>query len=819
MKIGFNGKLLCLLSICALLHFSYVNGATKNQLKINTSFFKDFSSTDAQFLGDLSVGQYFLDLLVNGKYIGSYYIVSSLSKNKTVQIKLPLEFINQIHAKPKFLKLLKKLNYTITKDSLPYVSYHYDQFKQNLNLTVADGYLYDSEASAYADPKQWEFGISGGDITYGISLASQKTHDIKNYSFFNSTIAKYNWGKWQFYSQFNNGFSKSIGNGFNKSQNTHNISYLYANTILPKLKSEFILGYNQLPSQIFGGLSFYGATLQNDINMLPTYQHTFKPEITGVANGPITLELYQRGQLIYKKKLNPGPYAIHDYNTIGAESITQVITDDNGVKTSTSIPYQIVSNALYPGVYHYTMSLGSIKDHQKLTPIFAESELDYGLNNYFTPYGGIFLNQDYLSQSLGTTVNLGNIGGISLQEIHATFKSALNNHTYNGFSSHITYYKSFNEIGSSLNIVGYIYESKQYISLQNAIQETTDSLQHTKNQLELSVKQSLFNRFNLDISTTFSNNWDGSSQATGSLLLTGSIGQNFNWSLNYNQSKIISGIDSGLINKSLSLTFSWRLNDQHMLSNTTTYDNSQVTFNPSYSYSSETGKFSGNIGASISKEKGQSANNEQNKSLNAGVSFNTNVTFINFNGSLRNEDEYSLDGSLSGTVVYTQPTGFIFTQSLGKTFAIVNTQKVSGVHVDYNNYTNAEGYGIYDGLQPYEHNRIQLHEGKHQNGRLKRYQANGSPVEGAILYRTFKSQLGNSLFIDVSQYPNVDHIYDQNEHLSAEFVYKSLYYLPIAKKGDTIDLYDEHNKLLDEVKLQPFKADQQITLVRESKRT
>ncbi|WP_151194184.1 fimbria/pilus outer membrane usher protein [Cysteiniphilum sp. JM-1] len=791
--------------------------------KFDTSFFNDFNSTDANMLsGKLSPGLHVLTLKLNGRYLGVYSVQVINNRKHGFLLQLTENVINKFHAKKSFLNALKVQGYKIGQDNLKYVKYHYDASNQSVDISVPQAYLYTIRPGDVAPASQWQFGINGGAIHYNINGASSYTTHTINNSFFTSIFAKYNLGDWQFYTNWNAGVSSSNGSGSQTSKvmTNQNFSYTYATTILPSIKSRLMIGYNSINSALFGGGSFYGLTLNNELQMLPQDQQSFKPVVQGVAQEPITLELYQQGKLIYKTQLNPGPYEISNYNASSAQGdITEVITTTSGKKTKYTLPYQIVNEALFPGVYEYALNAGYLENHYSLSPLFLEGELRYGLNNFLTPYVGAFLNKNYISQGLGTTLNLGEFGGVSLESGYSIFHSdaKYNMGDSRGFDAQITYYKSLDYIGTSFNVVGYLYESKGYTSLGDAQDSSDINLyHHVKNQVQLSINQSLGNQFNINLAADYKSNWDGTSSVTENGTLSYYVNQYFNMSLNYQQSNDLENDLSQQIDRSISLTFNFNLGN-HSFSNTLGYDqtDNNIQNNLRYNYNSSSGKYNAGLGVTTADQLHQQSVHDAiaNSSINGNIGIDTNNAYFNANASLQNKGDYSLSGSMIGAIVYTPETGVILSRDLDNTFAVIDTEGVAGVSTGYNQTTDSNGYGISSDLMPYSYNNIILKDTQRQNGVLLDYQAYAVPVEGAILYKKFKSKVGQPLFILLdSKYKTTVLVKDITSNSMAEHVYGQLYYLPTARPFDKI-MITKNNKLLQSKTL-PAKLPQQLTLLK-----
>ena len=166
-------------------------------------------------------------------------------------------------------------------------------------------------------------------------------------------------------------------------------------------------------------------------------------------------------------------------------------------------------------------------------------------------------------------------------------------------------------------------------------------------------------------------------------------------------------------------------------------------------------------------------------------------------GSITNANNYSLNGDISGGIIYTRRSGFFFTQQAQDTFAIIDADGIAGVSTGSNSETNSRGFGLYDGLNPYYYNDITLQDTQYETGRLSVYSNTGIPVEGAILYEHFKGKTGQGLFIRLGKdYAGAAQIKDTTTGQAATNVYGALYYFDLVNPKDTINVLDgSHHQL------------------------
>lgn len=775
---------------------------------INTSFFPDFKSSDEAILkGKMLAGSYFLHVSVNSKFLGVYKI-EVRSTDEGMGIVLPANLITSMILKKDFLSVLKRHKNIITNSNIQYVSFQYHSLNHSINLQIPDAYLNKLTVGTVAPAKAWNFGIPGFITTYNL-LASYNTYANQSetdfYSFFDS---QYNRAKWQFSSLFNADVNTSSVGGAETS--SINMTKVQASTILPEIKSKFLAGYGQTSNSL-GSVGFYGVSLFNEMRMIPSSLQSFKPEVKGTAIEATTVELYQNGKLIYKTHVSPGPYSITDYHPImGAGNIEEVLTTASGKKTTTVLPFEYMPDALTHGAYKYGVNVGYLENHYSLNPIFVDGELNYGLNNYFTPHIGAFLSKNYLLGSMGSTVNL-EWGGLNFQvgiSDYHTSDGVGGNTGQNdtGWQGKLTYVKSLNEIGTDLHLNWYLYQSKDFTSLANAFSPNNNEFDHEKHQLNLSISQTLPHDYSVYLSTAYSTNWDNSSSLTGDIDISHKVRSRLSWSLQYSQSRYDSVGEVGQFDRSFTFNVMFDFDGNQFITNSAHYNDTDKAMSNStgYSFYDKENKYNGNLNMTVDEQA--SGENQQRSvyvsNLSGGLNWNGDKVQLGTTASV-GQQQWGTSVAASGRILYTKPTDLMLTRdSGGEALAIVNTNKLSGVAIDGESETDKEGFGVADNLLPYNYDNINLSEGQNTDGRLREYQATDVPVEGAILYNKFDSVLGKPLFIKLSStYKNVKTVLDVGTNTVAEHVYGELYYFSTIQPGSVIKVFDNNNKLLLEKKL------------------
>lgn len=781
---------------------------------INTSFFRDFKPSDEAMLkGKMLPGSYFLHVSVNSKFLG-VYTIDVRSTDEGMGIVLPAGLITSINPKKDFLSVLKRHKNIITNGNIQYVSFQYHSPNHSINLQIPDAYLNKVQVGTMAPAKAWDFGIPGFITKYNFSGSYNTYPNQSNANFYSFLYSQYNRAKWQFSSLFNTDLNtSSVGRA---ETSTINVTNALGTTIVPEIKSKFQAGYGQTSNSL-GSVGFYGVSLFNEMQMLPSSLQSYKPEVKGTAIEATTVELYQNGKLIYKTHVSPGPYSITDYYpNVGGGNIEEVLTTASGKKTTTILPFGYIPDALTHGVYKYDVNVGYLENHHSLNPAFVDGELNYGLNDYFTPHIGAFLSKNYLLGSIGSSVNLVGWGGLNFQvgisDYHTSDWVGGNTGQHDtGWQGKLTYASSLNEIGTDIRLNAYLYQSKDFTSLANASSLNNYEFGHEKHQLNLSITQPLPHDYSVDLSTAYSTNWDNTSSLTGDINVTHIVSSRLSWSLQYSQSRYDSAQYDRSFNfydRSFNFNVTFDFDGNQSITNSTHYNDTdkEMSNSSGYSFYDKENKYNGNLNMTVDEQA--SGENHQRSvkvtNLSGGLSWYGDKGRLGTSASV-GQQQWSTSVEASGSVLYTKPTGLMLSGESGvgaSALAIVNTNKLSGVAIDGESETDKEGFGVVDNLLPYNYDNINLSEGQNTDGRLMEHQATDVPVEGAILYNKFDSYLGKPLFIKLSSaYKNVKTVLDVDTNTVAEHVYGELYYFYAIQPGSVIKVFDNNNKLLLEKKL------------------
>src|SRR5471030_1594816 len=231
---------------------------------------------------------------------------------------------------------------------IPGVESQFDFNAQRLNINIPQAAL-TSEARGYVDPALWDQGLPALMMNYNFSGANisdkqRGSNDTSNYLNLRSGA---NLGAWRVrnYSVWND------SNGQSKWQNIN--SYLQRD--IQTLKSQFTVGDNTTPSEIFDSLQYRGVQMASDDNMYPDSLRGFAPVVRGIARSNAQVTVRQSGYIIYQTYVPAGAFAISDlYPTSASGDLEVTITEADGSEQRFVQPFSAVPVMLREGRLKYS---------------------------------------------------------------------------------------------------------------------------------------------------------------------------------------------------------------------------------------------------------------------------------------------------------------------------------------------------------------------------------------------------------------------------------------------------------------------------------
>ncbi|MFY9997603.1 MAG: fimbria/pilus outer membrane usher protein [Leclercia sp.] len=635
-------------------------------------------------------------------------------------------------------------------------TYHANQQQLLLSIPQAD---LAAIPQGYVDPGEMDDGINAFLLNYSFSAGNNQgkgdNSDDRRSEYLNLRPGL-NLGAWR----LRNYSTWSQTHDEDDTQRDFSTVYSYAQRNILSLGSVATLGQSATPSDVFDSLSFTGAQLASDDDMLPDSMKGFAPRIRGVAHSNAQVVVRQNGYIIYQNYVAPGAFDITDlYPTGGSGDLNVTVKETDGSEQHFVVPYASVPVLQREGRLKYSLTGGRYRsyDHSVEKTPFLQGTGIYGLGHDFTAYGGIQTSEYYDALALGAGKNIGDWGALSadVTEAHSQMQGQP---TTQGRAWRVRYSKDFATTGTHLTLAGYRYDSAGYASLADTLDSHTHDDDWTpadrrRNRQEVTLDQALGNELgSLTLSLVNEDYWN-SQQSMSSV----SVGYNASWH----------GISYG-INYGLSK------NTQDNQSDDDERDNEQtLAFNVSvplggwmknswvnYTLNNSKHDTSQNIGLNGTALEGNNLSwgVQQGHSQSAGYSSNLNTDYKATYGELtagyaQGNQQRQLNLGVQGSMIV-HANGVTLGQPMGDTVALVKAPGANGTGIGNQAgvSTDYRGYAIVPYVTPYHHNVIALDtETLPSDADVGQAAKVVTPTRGAIVRASFKTRVGNRMLLTLTR--------------------------------------------------------------------
>jgi len=345
---------------------------------------------------------------------------------------------------------------------LPENSVLFDANEQSLNITLPEIYLV-NRPRGYVNPDQWDKGITAATLGYNLNAGSTRYNGKDNDMLYGNFNGGFNLGGWYF--RHNGVYTKTT----DTSSDYNNIN-TYLQRDIPAIQGRLLVGDANTKGELFDTLSFRGAQIANEEEMLPNSVKGYAPIVRGNARTAARVVIRQNGNVIYERPVAPGPFEIADlYPTGYGGNLDVSIEEADGSRQNFQIPYTATSNLLRPGTHHYSLTLGNIRSTQlREEPTLAEATYRRGINNALTLYGGMQGNGAYQAIQGGAAIGT-TFGTFSTDITHARPRLGTGWGKMSGESYQLKYSNVIQSTGSNLSVAAYRYSTDGYMDFMTAM--------------------------------------------------------------------------------------------------------------------------------------------------------------------------------------------------------------------------------------------------------------------------------------------------------------------------------------------------------------
>nr|WP_120507013.1 fimbrial biogenesis usher protein [Rahnella bruchi] len=645
-----------------------------------------------------------------------------------------------------------------------------------LDITIPQAMMMNS-ARGYIPPSQWDEGINALLLDYNFTGSnSEDGTGSESDDFFLGLNSGINVGPWRLrdYSTW------SYNNKRNNKSELQHINTWLERAIIP-LRSELVVGDSSTQSDIFDSIGFRGVQLASDDNMLPDSLRGFAPTIHGIARSHARVTVRQKGYVIYQSYVPPGAFAITDlFPTSSSGDLIVEVKESDGSLDIYTVPYSSVPVLQREGHIKYTLTAGKYRSNsdQQDEVSFVQSTMIWGLPAGFTAYGGFQTAQDYQSVALGTGANIGDFGALSFDVTQANSVLA-DDSKHSGTSLRFLYSKSLQNMGTSLQLVGYRYSTEGFYTLEEStrnqmtgyVDNSGDEVSaipasvsdyynlhnNKREKIQINVSQQLGDSGSLYISGSRQNYWRSDEHNT--LLQAGYSGNisGVSWTLNVSYNKIPGLREADQrVALGISLPLSQWLfpasDITHQSHNT--YATSSVS-SDTHGRTTQSAGLSGTLlkdnNLSYSVQQGY-----QNRGggTNGAVSANYDGAWGSANAAYNYSDNHyqQVNYGLSGAIV-AHRNGVTFSQPLGDTNVLVAAPGAEDVKVEDNAgiQTDWRGYAIVPYATTYRLNRMALDTTTlPDNVDLDETVVSVVPTRGALVRAQFTTHIGARVLLTLT---------------------------------------------------------------------
>jgi outer membrane usher protein len=524
------------------------------------------------------------------------------------------------------------------------------------------------------------------------------------------------------------------------------------------LMSRLTMGQVSTTGRVFDSVNFKGIMLSSIDEMLADSQRSYGPVIKGIALSQATVEVRQGGTLIYQQDVPPGAFELTDVVPGRSSGDLEVTVRESSGEVRTFIqPYATQPKMVREGQLRYSLSAGTYDDANKRAGnnLFTQGEALYGINNRATLFGGALLSNNYQSVASGVGLNLGGLGGLSL-ELDASKKRADGrNEGGSGLAAKVNYAKYLEVTGTSLTAsltesLDQKYATYQDYQTRNVADADLTQPTNIRRQWQLGINQPLGFMGALSLNYYSQDSWDAYFRSKTLNVSYSKSWAGVNANLSLSQSDITNGtrIKDNVVALNVTVPFStlWGAPGQARIN----HNYIQGNEGPAQNQTSVSGTLlrDNNLNYSLSRTWSGDQTGEAVRAQYYGGSGSVNAGY-----SQNSTGSRQMSLGASGSVV-AHPGGVTLGQKISNddAFAIVSAPGAGGVSVTTKSgvKTDWRGYAIVPSLSAYRGNNISLDSTTADDDTtLNATQIRAVPGFGTAVDASFATAIGRKAWVKV----------------------------------------------------------------------
>lgn len=632
------------------------------------------------------------------------------------------------------------------EQEIPFSKVVLDEGNSRLDISIPQQYL--KKTKLKSSPLLWDEGIPAFFSYYNLSGRKNTSNDFDSTDIYGSFNSGLNLDGWRLRNTSNFNFSKVNGRQSSERQSLQT----YIEHDIKEITSTFRGGELSTSSGILDNFNYYGGGVINNREMLKSNLYNYSPIVQGVANSYAEVSIKQNGVIVHKTNVPPGPFYLDDLTLpIYGGDLLVTIKEADGEEHSFIQTYSTLNEMLRVGMYDYSLFFGKTRNSNVNydDANFFMADYAYGLKNGWTVYSAGLFSDQYQAIGLGNTFSLGVLGAASAD---VTFSRSLKDgDSREGKSYNLKYSKSALDIGTTVTLASYRYNTKDFYSftehLYNGDVWYNGFSTKLKNRWSLQLNQNLNQYGYLNLSWNRYEYWNNGVTKSASVSHSFNLGE-LSFNTGYSLDNTVN--ENGLTKKNKQLSFNVSLpfsalGSKSQLATRLRYGmrkNSSNTWNNISLY----GKIDDNWDYTLQQDW------IANQSIGSSISVSNMNDFTNFSASFSKGQEYSNATIMASGSVLAHQYGVTLTpDNISGGAALVHVNGVKNVGIKGRSLkTDALGNAVVSSLDFYNKNAISIEPNElPDNVVIQQSEKTVYPSRGAIVLADYDVLIGRQVIFRV----------------------------------------------------------------------
>ncbi|MEO3989024.1 fimbria/pilus outer membrane usher protein [Pseudocitrobacter cyperus] len=715
-------------------------------------------------------GTYHVDVIINQKSAGRQDVAFTLQPDANGQNMLApclsVDTLKSLGVKTDLFPQLADKGECADLAVIPQASTRFEFNRQQLLLSIPQAAM-DLHARGYVSPERLDQGINALLLNYNFSgsNSSARSHEFTDSdSYYLNLRPGMNIGPWR----LRNYSTWSRNTSGNETQDNWDSVYTYLQRDILALKGQLTLGDSTSPSDMFDSVSFRGAQIASDDDMLPDSLRGYAPVIRGIARTHAQVIVKQNGYTTYQTYVPAGAFTITDmYPTGSSGDLDVTIKEADGSEQHQIIPFASLPVLQREGRLKYSLTSGQYRayDNSIDKTYFTQATAIYGLPAGLTWYGGGQFSQHYQSLLTGLGKNLGEMGAFSV-DVAQAWSTPQNEEKTSGQSVRARYSKNILTTGTNISISGYRYSTSGYYTLQDTLDtwrsgQDQNVIDRRRNRAEILLTQNLSQQMgSITLNAVSEDYWNSDKKMRSLGVGYSNSWQGITYSLNYSYNRNTTDNSNRRDDDNRIKTYNsdqiFSLNISIPLDRWLSHSWASYSLN-----TSKQGDTSHTVGLNGSALADQNLNwSIQESQTNRGVgnggyaSLNYQGTYAKVNAAYNyDHNQQQVNYGIEGGIV-AHARGITLSQALGETSALVEAPGASGVNITNQTGVNTDfrGYTVVPYLSPYRENQIALDTSAlPDDADVSLSSLTVTPTRGAIVRAHFNTQIGKRVLMTLTR--------------------------------------------------------------------